>query len=206
MPFSMRIRKGVIHRDLKPTNVLVTLQDGRPLPKVIDFGVAKATHQRLTEKSLFTQVGVLIGTPEYMSPEQADLTGLDVDTRTDVYGLGVLLYELLVGVLPFDGQTLRRQAFDEIRRIIREEDPARPSTRVSRSDATTDVLAKRRNTDVGTLRRELRGDLDWIHAQGARKGPVKAVRLGRGAGGRPRTTSGARTGACVAAQHRLPRG
>ena len=155
-------QKGVIHRDLKPTNVLVTLQDGRPLPKVIDFGVAKATHQRLTEKSLFTQVGVLIGTPEYMSPEQADLTGLDVDTRTDVYGLGVLLYELLVGVLPFDGQTLRRQAFDEIRRIIREEDPARPSTRVSRSDATTDVLAKRRNTDVGTLRRELRGDLDWI--------------------------------------------
>ena len=102
-------QKGVIHRDLKPSNVLVTLQDGQPVPKIIDFGVAKATTQRLTERTLFTELGVLIGTPEYMSPEQAELTGLDIDTRTDVYALGVLLYELLTGALPFDRKTLGRR-------------------------------------------------------------------------------------------------
>jgi serine/threonine protein kinase/tetratricopeptide (TPR) repeat protein len=155
-------QKGIIHRDLKPSNVLVTLQDGKPVPKVIDFGVAKATQQRLTERSLFTQMGVLIGTPEYMSPEQAELTGLDVDTRTDLYSLGVLLYELLVGALPFDTKEIRKAGFDEIRRRIREEEPSKPSTRISTLGDESTEAAKRRRTDLPTLRRQLRGDLDWI--------------------------------------------
>src|SRR5206468_7698319 len=123
-------QKGVIHRDLKPTNVLVTLHDDKPVPKVIDFGIAKAAGQVLTERTLFTNYAQMLGTPLYMSPEQAQISGLDVDTRSDVYSLGVLLYELLTGTTPFDKQRLHRAAYDEMRRIIREEDPPKPSTRI----------------------------------------------------------------------------
>ncbi len=123
-------QKGIIHRDLKPSNVLVTVADDRPIPKVIDFGVAKALHQKLTDKTLFTGLRQLIGTPAYMSPEQADIGAVDIDTRSDIYALGVMLYELLTGTTPFDPQTLRNATFDEMRRIIREVAPPKPSTRI----------------------------------------------------------------------------
>ncbi len=126
-------QKGIIHRDLKPSNVLVTMYDDRPVPKVIDFGVAKAVEQRLTEKTLFTQFGTLVGTFEYMSPEQAEMNAFGVDTRSDIYSLGVLLYELLTGTTPLERPRLRAAAFDEIRRIIKEEEPPRPSVRLSTS-------------------------------------------------------------------------
>jgi serine/threonine protein kinase len=155
-------QKGVIHRDIKPSNVLITVVEGTPVPKVIDFGVAKATSRRLTEKTLFTELGLLVGTPEYMSPEQAEMTGLDVDTRTDIYALGVLLYQLIVGALPFDSARLRRAGYAEIQRIIREEEPARPSTRLSSLGDTAGEVARRRHTDLPSLMREVRGDLDWI--------------------------------------------
>ena len=155
-------QKGVIHRDLKPSNVLVEVLDDRPVPKVIDFGIAKATAQRLTERTVYTEQGQLIGTPEYMSPEQAEMTGLNVDTRTDIYSLGVLLYELLVGALPFEPETLRRAGYAEIQRILREVDPPRPSTRLSSLGADSDVVAKRRRLDRSSLLDQLRGDLDWI--------------------------------------------
>jgi non-specific serine/threonine protein kinase/serine/threonine-protein kinase len=155
-------QKGVIHRDIKPSNLLVAIEDGRPVPKIIDFGVAKATSQRLTERTLFTELGQWIGTPEYMSPEQAELKGLDVDTRSDVYSLGVVLYELLAGAQPFDSEELRSGGFDEMRRRIREDEPPRPSTRVSSLGAGSQVAAERRRTDRAGLVRTLRGDLDWI--------------------------------------------
>jgi serine/threonine protein kinase/tetratricopeptide (TPR) repeat protein len=155
-------QKGVIHRDLKPSNVLVTLQDDHPVPKIIDFGVAKATTQHLTERSLFTELGVLIGTPEYMSPEQAELTGLDIDTRTDVYALGVLLYELLTGALPLDRKLLRDKGLDELRRTIREVEPTRPSTRITQQGPASTEAAKHRHTEPARLASQLRGDLDWI--------------------------------------------
>jgi len=156
-------QKAIIHRDLKPSNVLVTMQDGKAVPKIIDFGVAKATAQRLTERTVYTEHGVLIGTPAYMSPEQAEMTGQGVDTRTDVYSLGVMLYELLVGALPFDPRDLRAAGYDEIRRRIREEEPSKPSTRLATlpGERTTDS-ASRRRVDLPTLRRQLSGDLDWI--------------------------------------------
>jgi len=155
-------QKGIIHRDLKPSNVLVALQGEKPIPKIIDFGVAKATAQRLTERTMYTELGALVGTPEYMSPEQAEMTGLDVDTRTDVYALGVILYELLTGALPFDPKELRAAGFDEIRRRIREVDPPRPSTKVSTLGDRATESARRRGTEPGKLVNRLKGDLDWI--------------------------------------------
>jgi serine/threonine protein kinase/tetratricopeptide (TPR) repeat protein len=155
-------QKGVIHRDLKPSNILVVIQDDRPVPKIIDFGIAKATDHRLTQQTLFTEQGQLIGTPEYMSPEQAEMSGLDVDTRTDVYSLGVILYELLAGALPFDAQRLRSAGFGEIQRIIRETEPPKASTRLSTLKETKAEIAAKRRTDPGTLVKILRGDLDWV--------------------------------------------
>jgi len=155
-------QKGIIHRDLKPSNVLVTLHDGAPVPKVIDFGVAKALGQKLTDKTLFTGFLRMVGTPAYMSPEQADLGGLDIDTRSDIYSLGVLLYELLTGVTPFDAEMLRQAALDEVRRMIRETEPPRPSTRLrALGDKLTEV-ARRRQMEAPRLIHFVRGDLDWI--------------------------------------------
>jgi eukaryotic-like serine/threonine-protein kinase len=155
-------QKGVIHRDLKPSNILVAVQDGKPVPKVIDFGIAKATRWGSAERSVFTQLGVLIGTPEYSSPEQVEASGLDVDTTTDIYSLGVVLYELLTGVLPFDGQTLRRAGYREMHRVIREQDPPRPSARVTAMGATATDAARQRRTTPPGLGKQLRGDLDAI--------------------------------------------
>ncbi len=155
-------QKGIIHRDLKPSNVLVAIRDDQPVPKIIDFGVAKATAQQLSERKLFTELGVLVGTPEYMSPEQAEMGGLDVDTRTDVYALGVLLYEMLSGALPFASKDLRRGGYAEIQRIIREEEPRRPSTRLTGPDTDSAAVARARQSEPRRLVNELRGDLDWI--------------------------------------------
>jgi serine/threonine protein kinase/Tfp pilus assembly protein PilF len=155
-------QKGIIHRDLKPSNILVAIQDGQPVPKIIDFGIAKATSHHLIERTLFTEQGQLIGTPEYMSPEQAEMSGLDIDTRTDIYSLGVILYELLAGALPFDAAKLRSAGFMEIQRIIRESDPPKASTRLSALKNTQAEIAEKRKTDPGSLLKQLRGDLDWI--------------------------------------------
>ena len=156
-------QKGIIHRDIKPSNVLVTLHDGRPVPKVIDFGVAKAIGQQLTDKTLFTQFAQMVGTPLYMSPEQAELTGLDIDTRGDIYSLGVLLYELLTGTTPFEGGRMKKAAMDEIRRMIREEDPPSPSMRLSSTAGETQTaVAAHRRVDAKGLSKLVRGDLDWI--------------------------------------------
>ncbi|HKB35876.1 MAG TPA: serine/threonine-protein kinase, partial [Gemmataceae bacterium] len=155
-------QKGIIHRDLKPSNILVTLHDDKPMVKVIDFGIAKATGQQLTDKTLFTNFAQMIGTPLYMSPEQAGMSGLDIDTRSDIYSLGVLLYELLTGTTPFDRDRLRKAGYDELRRIIREEEPPRPSTRISTvGQAATTVCANRRS-DPKRLGLLFRGELDWI--------------------------------------------
>jgi serine/threonine protein kinase/Flp pilus assembly protein TadD len=156
-------QKGVIHRDLKPSNVLVTLHDGTPVPKVIDFGIAKAVGQQLTDKTLFTGFAQMVGTPLYMSPEQAGLSGLDVDTRSDVYALGVLLYELLTGTTPFEAETLRRAGYDEMRRIIREQEPPKPSTRLTTLEkASLATVAECRGVQPQNLGQVVRGELDWI--------------------------------------------
>jgi eukaryotic-like serine/threonine-protein kinase len=155
-------QKGIIHRDLKPSNILVTVIDGAAVPKIIDFGVAKAMGQSLTERTIYTAFQQFVGTPLYMSPEQADLAGMDVDTRSDIYSLGVLLYELLTGTTPFDQDTFRRAAFDELRRIIREQEPPKPSTRLSSLGATRATVSAHRKADVRQLDRAVRGELDWI--------------------------------------------
>ena len=156
-------QKGVIHRDLKPSNILVTLQDGEPTPKVIDFGIAKATQGRLTDHTLFTAFEQFIGTPAYMSPEQAEMSGIDIDTRSDIYSLGVLLYELLTGRPPFDPKSLLQAGLDEIRRIIREVEPLKPSTRLNTlADVDRDSIARQRGIAPAQLSLLLRGDLDWI--------------------------------------------
>ena len=155
-------QKAIIHRDLKPSNILVAIQDAVPVPKIIDFGVAKATAQSLTERTMYTELGMMVGTPEYMSPEQAEMSGQNVDTRTDVYSLGAILYELLVGALPFDPKELRRAGFDEIRRRIREVDPPKPSTRLSTMGEASTTQAQNRRMERPALIRQIRGDLDWI--------------------------------------------
>jgi serine/threonine protein kinase len=155
-------QKGIIHRDLKPSNVLVSVHDTTPVIKVIDFGVAKALGQELTDKTLFTGFAQMIGTPLYMSPEQAGQSGLDIDTRSDIYSLGVLLYELLTGTTPFTRERLGEVGFDELRRIIREEEPPRPSTRISTLGQAASTLSAQRQSDPKKLTRLLRGELDWV--------------------------------------------
>ncbi len=156
-------QKGIIHRDIKPSNILVTLHDGVPVPKVIDFGIAKATEGRLTDNTVYTQLHQFIGTPAYMSPEQAEMSGLDIDTRSDIYSLGVLLYELLAGSTPFDAKDLMASGIDGMRKTIREKEPQRPSTRLATlgADQLT-TTAKRRSADTSKLLHQLKGDLDWI--------------------------------------------
>ncbi|MGE0813454.1 MAG: tetratricopeptide repeat protein [Vicinamibacterales bacterium] len=166
-------QKGIIHRDIKPSNVLVTTQDDRHTPKIIDFGVAKATSQRLTERTVFTELGQLIGTPEYMSPEQAEMSNLDIDTRSDVYSLGVLLYELLAGERPFDSKALRSAGLAEIQRKLREDEPLRPSSRISSLGAGSTVSATNRREDLRSLTRALEGDLDWITMKALEKDRVR---------------------------------
>jgi len=159
-------QKAIIHRDLKPSNILVSEVDGKPLPRIIDFGVAKATAQRLTEHSMYTQVGAVVGTLEYMSPEQADSRGQDVDTRTDVYSLGVVLYELLVGALPLE---MRQLAYDQALRLLREQDAPRPSTKLRTLGEQSTLAAQNRNTDLPVLERQLRGDADAITLKAVEK-------------------------------------
>src|SRR5262249_45057634 len=155
-------QKGIIHRDIKPSNVMVTLHDGVPVVKVIDFGIAKATGAALTEKTMFTGFAQMIGTPLYMSPEQAGLSGLDVDTRSDIYSLGVLLYELLTGTTPLSRERLKDADYDEIRRIIREEEPPKPSHRISTLGQAASTVSAHRKSDPKRLSTLLRGELDWI--------------------------------------------
>ena len=171
-------QKGIIHRDIKPSNILVAEYDEQPVPKVIDFGVAKAVNQPLTEKTMFTALGQIVGTLEYMSPEQAKVNQRDIDTRTDVYALGVVLYELLTGTTPFDKQRLRSAAWDEMLRIIREEEPPKPSTRLSDSQKSAPSISADRHTESAKLTKLVRGELDWIVMKALEK-------IGHGATTRP---------------------
>jgi serine/threonine protein kinase len=165
-------QKGIIHRDIKPSNILISLEDDNAVPKIIDFGIAKALTDPLTERTLCTEQGEFVGTPEYMSPEQEKMTSEAVDTHTDIYSLGVVLYKLLTGVLPFDAKTLREGGVEHVRQVIREEDPKTPSTRLSTiSDEESTKLARLRRRDVRTLKQKLHGDLDWITLKAMEKDP-----------------------------------
>jgi len=167
-------QKGIIHRDIKPSNILVSIEGNKAIPKVIDFGVARAVSQQLTEKTFYTEQGQLIGTPEYMSPEQADLNNQDIDTRTDIYSLGVVLYELLAGIPPFDPQTFQVAGIEHMRRVICEEEPKTPSTRLSKTSLEESAeSARRRNTSVRALQRRLHGDLDWITLKAMEKDRIR---------------------------------
>jgi len=167
-------QKGIIHRDLKPSNILVIFEDEEAIPKIIDFGIAKAISQPLTGRTLFTEQGQLVGTPEYMSPEQAEFDNQNIDTRTDVYSLGVILYELLTGMLPFDRETFREGGIDNIRKVICEKEPVTPSIKLSKTSVTGSMeLARRRRIDVCTLRRKLYGDLDWITLKAMEKERIR---------------------------------
>ena len=167
-------QKGIIHRDIKPSNILVGIHGSQSVPKVIDFGVAKAVSQPLTDKTLFTEYGQMIGTPEYMSPEQAEMTNEDIDTRTDIYSLGVIFYELLTSSLPFDTRLLRGHGIDHIRKVIIEEDPKTPSTKLRVfSDDERKIIVKGRDTEFRTLSRSIRGDLDWITIKAMEKDRIR---------------------------------
>jgi len=161
--------KGIIHRDIKPSNIIVSSDNDKATPKVIDFGVAKATSQSLTEHTMFTEQGQLIGTPEYMSPEQTDITSADIDIRTDIYSLGIVLYQLLTGALPFEPESLRAAGFAEIQRIIREVDPPKPSTKLSSLGQEANEVAKSRSTEIKTLSKRLFKELEWIPLMAIRK-------------------------------------
>jgi serine/threonine protein kinase len=186
-------QKGIIHRDLKPANILVCLYDGVPVPKVIDFGLAKAMHQPLTERTLYTAHGLMVGTPLYMSPEQAEFNNLDIDTRSDVYSLGVLLYELLTGAPPLDAARLKVATWHEILRLIKEEEPPPPSSRLSRGDMLARVAVARR-LEPAQLRRAVRGDLDRIVMK-------RGERTARGAR-RPATWHATSSGTCDTSRSR----
>jgi len=169
-------QKGIIHRDIKPSNILVTVEGDRAVPKIIDFGIAKAVTQQLTEQTLFTQQGQLLGTPEYMSPEQTDLATQDIDTRSDIYSLGVVLYQLLAGVLPFGRESFEKVGFAEIQRVIQEVDPPNPSTALSKLGDEAQKIAERRRTQVVPLARRLHRELEWIPLKAMRKERVRRYR------------------------------
>ncbi|MHC4147453.1 MAG: serine/threonine protein kinase, partial [Planctomycetota bacterium] len=167
-------QKGIIHRDIKPSNILVSMVDDRPVPKIIDFGIAKAVSQPWTDSTVFTtEQGQLVGTPEYMSPEQAERGNQDIDTQTDVYSLGLVLYRLLAGALPFDTKELLKQGYDEIRRKIREDEPSKPSMRLADLGGEATEIARDRQTDIASLRRFLKKDLDWITMKALEKDPAR---------------------------------